>query len=332
MRSSPRSGNSTGCDVMKLSFVIPCYRSEQTLADVAAELKSTMAQRPELDYEIILTEDGSPDGVWQVIRRLAEEDPRVRAIRFTRNFGQHAALLAGLSAVSGDAAFFLDDDGQAPVDELFKLVDELDKGYDVVYGVYPEIHQNAFRRFGSKMNKLMAESLLDWPKDVQATSFFVCRRLVVEEMLRYDKPYPYLDGLIIRATKNIGHVLVHQRDRAAGTSGYTLGRLVRLWLNGFTAFSIKPLRLASFCGAGFAAIGFIWTLVLIIQRLTQSDIVEGWTTIVAVLLIVGGLLMLMLGLIGEYIGRIYICINNSPQYVVRECLPADLLEERKTHN
>ena len=312
---------------MKLSFVIPCYRSERTLPAVVAELKSTMAQRPEVDYEIILTEDGSPDGVWQVIRSLAEADRRIRAIRFTRNFGQHAALMAGLSAVSGDAAFLLDDDGQAPVDELFKLVDELDKGCDVVYGVYPEIHQNAFRRFGSAANKLMAESLLDWPKDVQSTSFFICRRLIVDEILRYDKPYPYLEGLIIRATRNIGHVLVHQRDRAEGSSGYTLGKLIKLWLNGFTAFSIKPLRAASFCGMLFALIGFVWTLVIVIVRLTTTDVPDGWTTIVAVLLLVGGLLMLMLGLIGEYIGRIYICMNNSPQYVVRECLPGDLLSD-----
>ena len=310
---------------MKLSFVIPCYRSERTLPAVVAELKSTMAQRPEVDYEIILTEDGSPDGVWQVIRSMAEADPRIRAIRFTRNFGQHAALMAGLSAVSGDAAFLLDDDGQAPVDELFKLVDELDKGYDVVYGVYPEIRQNAFRRFGTRANKLMAESLLDWPKDVQSTSFFICRRLIVDEILRYDKPYPYLEGLIIRATRNIGHVLVHQRDRAEGSSGYTLGKLIKLWLNGFTAFSIKPLRAASLCGMLFALIGFVWTLVIVIVRLTTTDVPDGWTTIVAVLLLVGGLLMLMLGLIGEYIGRIYICMNNSPQYVVRECLPGDLL-------
>lgn len=312
---------------MKLSFVIPCYRSERTLPAVVAELKSTMAQRPEVDYEIILTEDGSPDGVWQVIRSLAEADRRIRAIRFTRNFGQHAALMAGLSAVSGDAAFLLDDDGQAPVDELFKLVDELDKGYDVVYGVYPEIRQNAFRRFGTRANKLMAESLLDWPKDVQSTSFFICRRLIVDEILRYDKPYPYLEGLIIRATRNIGHVLVHQRDRAEGRSGYTLGKLIKLWLNGFTAFSVKPLRAASFCGVTFAAIGFIWTLVIVIIRLTTTDVPDGWTTIVAVLLMIGGLLMLMLGLIGEYIGRIYICMNNSPQYVVRECLPGDLLSD-----
>ena len=199
---------------MKLSFVIPCYRSERTLPAVIGELKSVMATRPEVDYEIILTDDCSPDGVWNVIEGLASEDSRIKAIQFTRNFGQHSALLAGLSAVTGDAAFCLDDDGQAPLDELFKLVDELDKGYDVVFGTYPEIKQNLFRRFGSWMNKKMAESLLDWPKEVQATSFFVCRRLIVDEILKYDKPYPYLDGLIIRDTKNIGNVEVKHRARA----------------------------------------------------------------------------------------------------------------------
>ncbi len=310
---------------MKISFVIPCYRSEHTLPGVVAELESVMAQRPACDYEIILTDDGSPDGVWPVIEGLAAGDARIKAIRFTRNFGQHAALLAGLSAVSGDAAFCLDDDGQAPVDELFKLVDELEKGYDVVFGAYPELKQNGFRRFGSWMNKKMAESLLDWPEHVQATSFFVCRKLIVDEILKYDKPYPYLDGLIIRATKNIGSVEVHQRERAAGSSGYTLGKLIKLWLNGFTAFSVKPLRAASLCGGVLALVGFLWTIVIVITRLLDASVVEGWTTIVAVLLIVGGLLMLMLGLIGEYIGRIYICINNSPQYVIREMTPRDLL-------
>ena len=310
---------------MKLSFIIPCYRSEHTLPAVIEELERTMARRPETDYEIVLTDDCSPDAVWQVIEKLAANNSRIKALQFTRNFGQHSALLAGMSVMTGDAAFCLDDDGQAPLDELFLLVDELDKGYDVVFGAYPQIKQTLFRRFGSWMNKKMAESLLDWPRDVQATSFFICRRAIVEEMLKYDKPYPYLDGLIIRATKNIGHVLVHQRERASGSSGYPLGKLLKLWLNGFTAFSVKPLRAASLCGGLFAVIGFIWMLVIVIVRLTDATVIEGWTTIMAVLLLVGGLLMVMLGLIGEYIGRIYICINNSPQYVIRQMTPRDLL-------
>lgn len=310
---------------MKISFVIPCYRSEHTLPAVVEEIESTMSQRPEYDYEIILTDDCSPDGVWSVIEKLAEENGRIKAIQFTRNFGQHSALLAGLSAVSGDAAFCLDDDGQAPVDELFKLIDRLNEGFDAVYGQYPVIKQNLFRRFGSKMNKLMAQSLLEWPGDIQATSFFVMRRIIVDEILKYDKPYPYLDGLVIRATRNIGGVEVKHRSRASGSSGYTFAKLLKLWINGFTAFSVKPLRVASLCGVFFALCGFVYLLVIVITRINDASVVEGYSSIMAVLLLVGGLLMTMLGLIGEYIGRIYICINNSPQYVIRQMKPADLL-------
>jgi undecaprenyl-phosphate 4-deoxy-4-formamido-L-arabinose transferase len=282
-----------------------------------------MQTRPEYDYEVILTDDCSPDNVWQVIEKLAMNNSRIKAQQFTRNFGQHAALLAGLSLMDGDAAFFLDDDGQAPLDELFKLVDELEKGYDVVYGVYPEIKQNAFRRFGSWMNKKMAEVLLEWPKDVQATSFFICRRIIVDEIIKYDKPYPYIDGLIIRATKRIGHVQVQHRERASGSSGYTFAKLLKLWINGFTAFSVKPLRIATILGCLCAAAGFIAGIVFIIQKLLNPEVVLGFTTTISVILFIGGLQMLMLGLIGEYIGRIYICINKSPQYVIREEVNTD---------
>ena len=310
---------------MKLSFIIPCYRSENTLPAVIKELESVMAQRSGYDYEIVLTDDCSPDGVWSVIERLAAENKRVKAIQFTKNFGQHSALLAGLSVMEGDAAFFMDDDGQAPLDELFKLVDELEKGYDVVYGTYPEIKQNLFRRFGSWMNKKMAEVLLEWPRDVQATSFFICRKIIVDEILKYDKPYPYIDGLIIRATKRIGRVQVQHRERASGSSGYTFSKLLKLWINGFTAFSVKPLRMASLCGAALALCGFLYLLYILIIKFTDPTVVAGYSSIMATLLLIGGLLMVMLGLIGEYIGRIYICINNSPQYVIRQMRPEELM-------
>ena len=310
---------------MKLSFIIPCYRSENTLPAVIKELESVMAQRSGYDYEIVLTDDCSPDGVWSVIERLAAENKRVKTIQFTKNFGQHSALLAGLSVMEGDAAFFMDDDGQAPLDELFKLVDELEKGYDVVYGTYPEIKQNLFRRFGSWMNKKMAEVLLEWPRDVQATSFFICRKIIVDEILKYDKPYPYIDGLIIRATKRIGRVQVQHRERASGSSGYTFSKLLKLWINGFTAFSVKPLRMASLCGAALALCGFLYLLYILIIKFTDPTVVAGYSSIMATLLLIGGLLMVMLGLIGEYIGRIYICINNSPQYVIRQMRPEELM-------
>ena len=303
---------------MKISFVIPCYRSEHTLEAVVREIEATMSERSGYDYEIILADDCSPDNVWGVIERLCENDARIKAVQFTKNFGQHSAILAGCAEADGDAVFCLDDDGQAPVDELFKLVDELEKGYDVVYGVYPEIKQNAFRKFGTWVNNKMAQSLLGWPRNVQSTSFLILRRQIVEEMLKYRNPYPYPEGLIIRVTDRIGTVPVKQRERAYGTSGYSFKKLLHLWVNGFTAFSVKPLRIASLCGAFFALCGFIYLIVIVINKFTNPLIAEGYSSTMAIQLLIGGLLMLMLGLVGEYIGRIYICLNNSPQYVVRQ--------------
>jgi len=301
-----------------LSFVIPCYRSEKTISAVVDEIRLTMTQRPETDYEIVLTDDCSPDGVWSVIEDMAQSDSHIRAIRFTKYYGQHSALLAGLTASRGYAAICLDDDGQAPVDELFKLVDELEKGYDVVYGTYPEIKQNGFRRFGSWMNRTMAEVLLEWPKGLQATSFLIIRRLIIDEMIKYDKPYPYLEGLITRVTRRIGQVPVQHRARVSGTSGYTFSKLLKLWINGFTAFSVKPLRVSSMCGALMALFGFIYLAVIVITRIVDPTVTEGYSSLMAVILLVGGLIMIMLGLIGEYLGRLYICMNNSPQYVIRQ--------------
>lgn len=303
---------------MKISFVIPCYRSEHTLEAVVKEIEKTMSERDGYDYEIVLTDDCSPDNVWNVIERLCENDAHIKAVQFTKNFGQHSAILAGCAKADGDAVFCLDDDGQAPVDELFKLVDELEKGYDVVYGTYPEIKQNPFRKFGTWMNNKMAQILLGWPKNVQSTSFLVLRRQIVDEMLKYRNPYPYLEGLIVRVTDRIGAVQVTQRERAYGASGYSLEKLFRLWLNGFTAFSVKPLRIASMCGALFALCGFVYLVFIIVNKFIDPLVAEGYSSTMAVLLLIGGLLMLMLGLVGEYIGRIYICLNNSPQYVVRQ--------------
>lgn len=308
---------------MKISFVIPCYRSEHTLQDVVEEIKRTVAQRPNVAFEIILVDDCSPDGVWNTISRLVKENPNIKALQFTKNFGQHAALMAGFSLVDGDIVFCLDDDGQAPVDEAFKLIDELDNGYDVVYGEYPEVKQTAFRRFGSWINYKMNEALLGWPKGLRGSSFFACRRIIIEEALRYDHPYPYVGGLLLRVTNKISTVEVHQRSRVEGKSGYTFAKLLGLWFNAFTAFSVKPLRVSAYTGCACAMLGFIYGVILIIRKLLLADIVAGYSSLMAVILFVSGMLMIMLGLVGEYIGRIYICINRSPQYVIRKTLGPD---------
>lgn len=304
---------------MKLSFVIPCYRSEKTIGDVVAEIKATVSQRPEVDYEIVMVSDHSPDHVFSVIERLCREDPaHCRGLELARNFGQHAALMAGYAKTSGDVVVSLDDDGQAPLESTFPMLDFMTAGdHDVVIGKYPEKKHSFFRNLVSKINDWVTVWLLNKPGDLQLTSFFAMKRFIVEEMASYRGPYPYIPGLMLRATKSVANFDVQHRERSEGTSGYTLIKLIALWANGFTSFSVKPLRLATWMGVACAFLGFACGVYVIVKKLwLNPNVPLGYSSVMAVLLFVGGMLMLILGLIGEYLGRIYICLNKSPQYVV----------------
>ena len=232
----------------------------------------------------------------------------------------HAALMAGYARCKGSIIISLDDDGQAPVESIYALVDKIHEGYDVVFGRYPDVKQSGFRKFGSRINRLMSETLLEQPKEISGNSFYAMRDFIARDMVRYRNPYPYLGGLIFRATRNAANVDVNQRERLVGKSGYSLRKLFALWMNGYTAFSVKPLRLASLLGVVSAAIGFIMVIVTVLHKLINPSVQIGYSSLMAVILFIGGLIMLMLGLIGEYIGRIYICLNSSPQYVIRELI------------
>ncbi len=302
----------------KVSFVIPCYRSEHTVGHVVAEICETMKRLEQYDLEIILVNDCSPDGTWAAIRRLCQEDGRVRGISFARNFGQHAALMAGLRQSEGEYVVCLDDDGQTPADEVEKLLDKLEEGYDAVYASYTHKRHSLFRNLGSKVNELMTRIMLDKPRELYISSYFAVRRFVVEDMVRYENSYPYVIGLVLRATKNITNVEVSHREREEGSSGYTLKKLLGLWFNGFTAFSVKPLRIATGIGCLSAAVGFLYGLYTIVKRLVNPEVPMGFSSTMAAIVFFGGMIMIMLGMIGEYIGRIYISLNNSPQYVIRE--------------
>ena len=303
----------------KFSFVIPCYRSEKTIRTVVDEIKNEMtAKRPGDIYEIVLVNDCSPDGVWNVIEKLAETENNVIGINLAKNFGQHSALMAGYGKCSGEYIVSLDDDGQAPLDSLNDLIAKLEEGYDVVYAYYRAVKQNLFRRFGSWMAGLMGKFMLEPPKDFVGSSFYIARSFIIREMCNYKNSYPYLVGLVLRTTRKIGYVATNHRSRLEGASGYSFVRLLGLWLNGFTAFSVKPLRVSTFLGFFFALLGFGYSIFVIVRRLLGITTLEGWSTIIALILIIGGCVLMMLGLIGEYVGRIYICINNSPQYVIKE--------------
>ena len=305
-----------------VSFVIPCYRSAQTIGRVVEEIDTTMKSLSAYHYEIVLVNDCSPDDTYEVIRALCRQRTDICGIDLARNFGQHAALMAGFRYAHGDVVVCLDDDGQTPADEVGKLLNKIDEGYDVVYAKYTHKHHSGFRNFGSKINELMTRVMLGKPKELYISSYFAARKFVVEEMMCYTNPYPYVIGLVLRTTKNIANVEVAHRDREIGTSGYTIGKLLGLWFNGFTAFSIKPLRIATAMGCLVACGGFLYGIYTVIKKFVNPAVPVGFSAVMAALVFIGGMIMLMLGLIGEYIGRIYISLNNSPQYVIKECLNA----------
>ena len=304
---------------MKLvSFVIPCYRSAHTIGLVVDEIRRTMPALPDYDYEIVLVNDCSPDGTFAVLERLARQDGRVCAVDLAKNFGQHAAIMAGLSHTRGDFVVCLDDDGQTPADEVGKLLSKLEEGYDVVYASYEHKQHSVFRNFGSWLNGKMTEIMLGKPRDLSLTSYFAAQRFIIDEMLRYEHCFPYVMGLVLRSTKNICNVPVNHRLRQEGHSGYNLGKLISLWMNGFTSFSIKPLRLATYLGCFTALAGFLYALVIVVRYFTIHLAPIGWSSTTALLLIIGGIILVVLGLVGEYVGRIFMCVNASPQYVERQ--------------
>lgn len=303
-----------------LSFVIPCYRSAQTIGGVIEEIDATMKSLTAYSYEIVLVNDSSPDDTYEAIRDLCAGRKDICGINLARNFGQHAALMAGFRYAHGEIIVCLDDDGQTPANEVGKLLDKIEEGFDVVYAKYAHKQHSGFRNFGSKINELMTRVMLGKPKELYLSSYFAARRFVVDEMIRYTNPYPYVIGLVLRTTKNITNVEVAHRERELGASGYTMGKLLGLWFNGFTAFSIKPLRIATAMGCMTACAGFLYGIYTIVKKFINPNVPVGFSAVMAALVFLGGMIMLMLGLIGEYIGRIYISLNNSPQYVIKECI------------
>lgn len=302
----------------KVSFVIPCYRSEKTLEGVITEIKEAMGKPNQYTYEIVLVNDSSPDNTWKTIEKISSENENITGINLSKNFGQHAALMAGMRETCGDYVICLDDDGQTPANEVDKLLTALEEGADAVYAKYGNKKHSLFRNFGSRANDLMTRIMLGKPKELFVSSYFGVKRFVVEDMVRYQNSYPYVIGLVLRATKNIVNVDVTHREREEGRSGYTLKKLLGLWFNGFTAFSVTPLRIATVIGIFCAFVGFAYGIYVFVRRLLDPNMVMGFSSLMCVILFVGGMLMIMLGLVGEYIGRIYISLNNSPQYVIRE--------------
>lgn len=305
---------------MLISFVIPCYHSTETVGFVVESIEKLAAEN-KYDTEIILVNDGPKAATFGKLRELHGQYDNITAVDLSKNQGQQNALMAGFQHLTGDLVVVCDDDGQTPVDALPQMLDLMERDdLDVVFAHYVDTHNSAFRRFGSAMNNFMQKTFLGKSDDVVTSAFWLAKRFIVEEIKKYHNPYPYMSGLILRTTARIGNVELAQNDRIAGSSGYNFRKLLALWISGVTTCSAKPLRYSSMAGMLFALVGFIAMIVLVVRKLMGLDIDVGWTSLIASILLVGGFILIVLGVIGEYVGRIYISINSTPQYVEREVL------------
>lgn len=301
------------------SIVIPVYNSENTIGPLADRLVVELGAR--FRIEIVFVNDGSNDGSEAVGTALCGRYPgHVRFFSLAKNFSEHNAVMAGLNEAKGDYAVIMDDDFQNPVSEAAKLIEYASRHeYDAVYTYYGEKKHSLFRNFGSKFNDLVADVMLEKPKDLYLSSFKIINRFLIDEVIRYQGPYPYIDGLILRATKHIGKIEVVHEERGAGKSGYTLKKLFSLWVNTFINFSILPLRIMTVTGFAFALMGFllgIWTIIEKLCNLTPA-MPLGYAFLAVLVSGFSGLQLMAIGMAGEYLGRIFLFQNKMPQYVIR---------------
>ena len=302
---------------MVISIVIPCYRSEKTIERVVEEIKREIGKREGNQYQIILVNDCSPDRTFEVLRGLAEADKNIVAVDLARNYGQNNARLAAVPYIKGDVAICMDDDGQHPADQIYTLVDKINEGYDLVYAKFGKQKQTLFRRMASRLHTKMQELTGAKMKGVFNSPFLAWSACAIKALKQYHSPFVSAGAYLMRVTNRVANVEVQQRARLEGQSGYTLKKLLNLWLTEFTNFSLVPLRFSSFLGFISAAVGVLLGVILVIRKLINPNIAVGYTSTVTFLLIIGGIIMLMLGLLGEYIGKIYMTISNLPQYMVR---------------
>jgi glycosyltransferase involved in cell wall biosynthesis len=300
----------------ELSIVIPTYNSA---ASIQFLVEAMIDQTPLASYEIILVDDGSRDGTGQRILELAKRHPDiVRSILLSKNFGEHQAVMAGLNHASGDYAVIMDDDFQNPPQEALRLLDKAKKdGLDVVYGVYQRKQHSLYRNLGSKLNDWMANILICKPRGLYLSSFKCMSRFTYREVKKYCGPYPYIDGLVFRVTDNVGSLVVEHHKREHGKSGYTFAKLVRLWANMVFNFSILPLRASMILGFAAAFIGCILAISSMLEKWRNPDLQIGWASLFSAIILFSGVQLIVFGLIGEYVGRMFLLGNKAPQFVVK---------------
>jgi len=302
---------------LKTSIVIPTYKGEKSIAKLVDQLIGRLS---EVSIEIIIVNDSSPDNSHEVCVNIQHTYPSVvRYLRLGKNVGEHSAVLAGLNYSTGDIVVIIDDDFQNSPSEVLKLIEySVEQNFDVVYTAYAEKKHSRFRNFGSWVNDVSASLLLGKPRSLYLSSFKCMNRYVLEEVIKYKGPFPYIDGLILKCTDNIGVLEVEHSARSEGESGYTFKKLVQLWLNMAVNFSFVPLRVSFILGLLFATIGICFSIYTLIHKIIDPGLPTGWASLIIAISVFSGVQLILLGVLGEYIGKVLMSVNQLPQYSVKE--------------
>lgn len=300
-----------------ISIVIPVYGSALILPSLIARIESVLQDD---DFEVILIHDRGPDDAWKVIGELAASRPWLRGADLGRNAGQHNAIMAGLRMARGRHVITMDDDLQHDPDDIPRVLASLAAGYDLCYVQFESREHPLWKRLGSWFNDVVARQLLKKPKGLYLSPFRGIRGEILDNVLRYEGPFVYVDGLLLQSTDNTTVITAQHHPRSDGKSGYSLRKSISLWLQMATSFSVTPLRLVSMAGIAASALGFLLALVVLVRKLMAPDMAIGWPSLIITILVLGGMQLLALGVIGEYIGRVLLTINKRPQYVIRRTI------------
>jgi polyisoprenyl-phosphate glycosyltransferase len=302
---------------MELSIVVPVYRSADCLPELALRVAQRVADSFST-FELILVNDDSPDTSWEVIMSLVRRNPFVVGLDLRKNVGQDNAIMAGLHHASGEIVVIMDDDLQHDPADIATLCRMLQRGFDVVYARFDRKHQAWWKNLGSWFSDRVAVVVLGKPKDIYMSPYKAVRREIVDELVKYEGPFTFVDGLIFNITSRITQVDVEHHTRFTGRSNYNLLRSIKVWLKLATGFSVIPLRIATFTGGLIALASLVMAAFFVVQALVIDKIPEGYPSLIVTLFFLGGIQLMGIGAVGEYIGRIFITQNKTPQFTIRE--------------
>lgn len=307
----------TDFEITRYSIVIPVYNSEKSLEKLCLRIADVFKTLNE-NYEIILVDDSSVDNSWQIMKALREKNSNIKLIQLMKNFGQHNAILCGFHHVSGDYVITMDDDLQNPPEEIPKLINEIKKGYDAVIGALDEKKDTLFKNTGSLFIRYLMTKIFNKPKELKLSSFRIMTRALTDNIKIFKTPYPFIGGMLLSLTRNIGNVEVKHEKRRYGRSTYNFGKLLKLALNLILNYTSLPLRLLGSIGLLISIFSFCLGLFFILKKIMLQNILPGWTTLVVLLSFFNGILLAILSIMGEYLTRIISEVSQHQQFIVRQ--------------